>query len=138
MLWRLSTRNTLNAHKSAKCPLVHPRAGACRRSPGNSPVETRISPHARREILHLGTPSTFVPAQCKHKLLALSKEAVIYPVLGVGLPIKRRRLDINSLVARIKIDIAHRCCLTRNGVRNIDTGEVGWDDEVHVLAWIGE
>jgi hypothetical protein len=63
---------------------------------------------------------------------------MINPVLGIRLAIQRSRLNINSCVCRVIVDIADGSCLSCRWRLDGYTFEVGGCDEVDVLAGVGE
>lgn len=86
----------------------------------------------------MGTPGALIAAQGQDKLLAISEETVVNPVLGVGFSVKSSRLDVNVFVRSIKVNRLNGRCLVGQRRRALDRWEERRDDEVHVLCWVGE
>ena len=63
---------------------------------------------------------------------------MIDPIPRIRYPIQRRRLNINILIRRIEIHVSDCGSLVSGGTRDGHTFEVWGDDEVDVLAGVGE
>lgn len=83
-------------------------------------------------------PRTLVPAQCEHEFFALSEKAMIDPVLGVRLAIKRGALNVNTLEGRVIVDITYGSRLPSKWVSDIDRLEIRRRDQVNILARVRE
>lgn len=98
------------------------------------PCQIMMSRHARRQILRPGAPSTLPRPQSQLEHATLVVEAVIDPIVGKGLPIQSRTLDVDILIRRVEIDVADRGHIARELVRGADLLEKRRRDEVDVLA----
>ena len=88
-----------------------------------------------RQVLIFCSPgSTLVLPQCEFQNATLSKETMRQPTLRPLFSIQRRALDVNILVAGIKIDTLYRRRLARVRVRDADFLEEWRNDEIDVLA----
>ena len=63
---------------------------------------------------------------------------MIDPILRVRRAVEGRVLDIDVRVRRVEIRIGDGCRLARDVAGDGDAGEIGWNDQVDVLARVGE
>lgn len=114
----------------------------CRRRPPAARRHGRVEPlvlaQAGRQVLDARAPRALVAAEREHELLALGEEGVVDPVFRVRLAVKGGALDVDGLVRRVEVDVADGGGVVGEGVRDVDRLEVGRDDEVDVLARVGE
>lgn len=60
-----------------------------------------------------------------------------YPSPRVRLSIQCRTLNVDILISGVEIHVPYRRRVTGKGIGEVDLGEEGWDDQVHVLATHG-
>lgn len=63
---------------------------------------------------------------------------MINPVLRIWLSIQSCGLDVDVLVRGIEVHVPDCGCFAGERRGDGDALKVGWDDKVHVLAWVGE
>ena len=88
--------------------------------------------------MRLGTPSAFVVAQHQLQDATILEEAVRDPVVRVRLAIERSALDVDVLIAAIKVDVPpDRGRLASKTIGDINLREERRYDEVYVRPPIG-
>jgi hypothetical protein len=99
----------------------------------NSSHKLEMEVQTGRQVLRLGTPSALIVAQRQLQDATILEEAVRDPVLRVRLAIERSALDVDVLIAAIKVDVPNRGCLASKTVGDINLREERRYDEVYVL-----
>ena len=96
-------------------------------------ADLAIVAHTGREILQARAPLALLLAKSEDELLAFGEEAVVDPVLGVGLTVKRGALDVDGLVGGVEVDVTDRGCLAGKRALDADGFEVRRRDKVDAL-----
>lgn len=83
----------------------------------------------------MSSPGTLLRAKMQFKNTTFKEEVMRKPVLRPSLAIQLGALNVNRLVAWIEVDIADSGHLPGDCVGDAHFLEVGWSDQVDVLAW---
>lgn len=62
------------------------------------------------------------------------EEVMRDPTPSVWFAVQRGILNVNVLVSRVEVDVPYRRLVASGRVGDINLGEEGWEDEVHILA----
>lgn len=87
--------------------------------------------------MSLSTPSALIVSQRQLQDATILEKTVCDPVLRVLLAVKRRALDVDILIAAIKVNVPNRGCLASQTVGDVDLREERRYDKVYVLPTHG-